>query len=158
MTSRSLRAVVTIAALAIILLARYLTQPSGRGGAPPDANPPSRTAPRPDPASASSAADAFAAHADHVELETGGRVTRVLPTDNAGARHEKFLVRAGGVTILVVHNIDIAPAVPVHTGDSVVMRGEYVWNSQGGLLHWTHRDPDGRHQAGWIRLGQRLYQ
>ena len=90
---------------------------------------------------------------------TLGRVTRVLADDREGARHQRFLVRvAGSVTVLVAHNLDLAPRVPLAVGDSVELQGEYEWNDRGGVLHWTHRDPDGRHDAGWIRHGGRLYQ
>jgi hypothetical protein len=155
MANRTVRAIVAIAAMLIIVLVRYLNHSPTSDRRSPDANPPSPSASI--PTGPSSLASAFAAHAEHVELEAGGRVTRILATDNAGARHEKFLVRAGAITVLVVHNIDIAPFVPVRAGDSVVVRGEYIWNSQGGLLHWTHHDPEGRHQAGWIRLGGQTY-
>jgi hypothetical protein len=33
-----------------------------------------------------------------------------------------------------------------------------VWNEQGGLIHWTHHDPNGRHVAGWIKHNERTYQ
>ena len=31
----------------------------------------------------------------------------------------------------------------VKVGDTVSFFGEYVWNEQGGLIHWTHHDPAG---------------
>jgi hypothetical protein len=83
---------------------------------------------------------------------------RLLPDDREGARHERFLVRIEGVSVLVAHNLDRAPRVPLEAGDSVQLRGEYEWNEKGGVIHWTHRDPDGRHDAGWIRHEGRLYQ
>jgi len=55
-------------------------------------------------------------------------------------------------------NVDLAPRVPLAPGDSVEVRGEYDWNDRGGVLHWTHRDPGGRHEAGWVRHDGRLYQ
>ena len=56
------------------------------------------------------------------------------------------------------HNIDLAPRVPVAPGDSVELRGEYEWSPRGGVIHWTHRDPDARREAGWIRRDGRLFQ
>lgn len=103
--------------------------------------------------------EAFRSHRSHVDVETGGRVVRVLPDDRAGARHERFIARVeGGPSVLVAHNLDLAPRVPVAIGDSVELRGEYEWNERGGVIHWTHRDPGGRHAAGWIRHDGRLYQ
>lgn len=100
-----------------------------------------------------------AAHRSNVEVGTGGRVTRLLADDNEGSRHQKFLIRTGdSVSILVVYNIDLAPRVPVQVGDSVTLRGEYVWNDRGGLIHWTHHDPAQRHEAGWVDVGGRRYQ
>jgi hypothetical protein len=101
---------------------------------------------------------AFSAHRSSVEVETGGRVVRVLADDREGSPHERFLVRVeGGPVVLVAHNLDLAPRVPVGAGDSIELRGEYEWNPKGGVIHWTHQDPDGRHAAGWIRYQGRLY-
>jgi hypothetical protein len=33
-----------------------------------------------------------------------------------------------------------------------------VWNAQGGMVHWTHHDPEGRHVAGWLKHNGRIYQ
>lgn len=85
-------------------------------------------------------------------------MTRLLPDDAQGARHQRFLVRiADGLTILVAHNRDLAPRVPLHPGDSVALRGEYVWNERGGMIHWTHHDPARRHEPGWIEYQGRRY-
>jgi hypothetical protein len=65
---------------------------------------------------------------------------------------------SSGQTLLVVHNIDVAPRVdPLEVGDPVGFKGEYVWNQEGGLIHWTHHDPDGFHQAGWIEHDGQIY-
>ena len=93
----------------------------------------------------------------NVEVEAAGRVVRLLPDDREGTRHERFIVRIGEVSVLVAHNLDLAPRVPVAQGDSVDLRGEYEWSAKGGVIHWTHRDPDGRHEAGWIRHHGQLY-
>ena len=86
-------------------------------------------------------------------------VKRTLPDDNEGSRHQKFLLELpSGNTVLVAHNIDLAPRVAgLAAGDTVTVRGEFEWNERGGVLHWTHHDPAGRHQGGWIELrGQRF--
>ena len=80
-----------------------------------------------------------------------GVVDRVLPDDDDGSRHQRFVMRLdGGHTLLVAHNIDLADRVPLATGDAVRVRGEYEWNEQGGVLHWTHHDPDGDRPGGWV--------
>jgi hypothetical protein len=94
----------------------------------------------------------FRSRRSNVEVETGGRVVRLLPDDRQGSPHQRFLLRvAGGTTVLVAHNIDLAARVSLAPGDSVELRGEYEWNPKGGVIHWTHPDPDGRHADGWIR-------
>jgi hypothetical protein len=73
--------------------------------------------------------------------------------------HERFIVRLPdvGMTVLIEHNLSIAPRVPVIVGETVVVHGEYVWNAQGGLFHFTHHDPDRSHEGGYILYGGRRY-
>ncbi|MHC4415209.1 MAG: DUF3465 domain-containing protein [Planctomycetota bacterium] len=97
-------------------------------------------------------ADAFAQRRDGIIVEAGGVVTRTLPDDREGSPHQRFIVRLGsGHTVLVAHNIDLAERVPVAEGDRVAFRGQYEWNDRGGVIHWTHHDPEGRRPGGWIR-------
>ena len=105
-------------------------------------------------------ARAFADHANGVLLEGRGTVVNVLADDTEGSRHQRFIVRLdSGQTLLVAHNIDVAPRVRgLKVGDAVSFKGEYEWNSQGGVMHWTHHDPDGTHPPGWIEHGGRVYQ
>jgi Protein of unknown function (DUF3465) len=95
-----------------------------------------------------------------VQVEGEGLVERILDDDNDGSRHQKFIVRlASDLTVLIVHNIDLAPRVDnLKKGDSIRFYGEYVWSSQGGKVHWTHHDPQGRHVAGWVKHNGRTYQ
>ena len=58
---------------------------------------------------------------------------------------------------MVAHNVEIAPRVPVEPGAQLRLAGEYDWNSRGGVIHWTHRDPEGEREGGWIRYGDRVY-
>ena len=78
-------------------------------------------------------------------------VKKVLPDDNDGSRHQKLIVTLStGHTVLIAHNIDLAERVPCDQGSVIRFRGEYEWSNQGGVVHWTHHDPAGRHQPGWI--------
>ena len=108
----------------------------------------------------STLATAIAAHAHNVRVEGVGRVSKVLPDDNEGSRHQRLLVRLeSGQTILIAHNIDLAPRVDAFgEGDVVEFSGEYEWNPRGGMVHWTHRDPAERHAAGWLRHNGQTYQ
>jgi hypothetical protein len=91
-------------------------------------------------------------------VELPARVTAILPDDDDGSRHQRFLVElSGGRTLLVAHNIDLAPRVPVREGDAVLLRGEYAWNERGGVVHWTHRDPQGRREGGFVEHAGRRY-
>ena len=112
-------------------------------------------APAPVPSSDGALARAFAQHAGHIEVEDSAEVVKVLGDDDEGSRHQRFIVRlASGQTLLIAHNIDLAPRLPgLRAGDLVRFHGEYAWTPQGGVVHWTHADPRGRHETGWIRPG-----
>ena len=103
---------------------------------------------------------AFNERRSGVRVRSEGVVTRVLADDNDGSRHQRFLLRLeSGHSLLISHNIDLAPRVDgLHQGDSVAFAGEYEWNERGGVVHWTHRDPAGKHVAGWLRHDGKLYQ
>jgi len=105
-------------------------------------------------------ARAFNEHANDLEAEGQGTVARVLADDDEGARHQRFILRLdSGQTLLVAHNIDIAPRIEgLAAGDVVAFRGVYEWNAEGGTVHWTHRDPGGTHAAGWLRRDGRVYE
>jgi hypothetical protein len=109
-------------------------------------------------ATADAVGAAFQAHRSGITLVAEGVVYRILADDRDGSRHQRFLIRTdSGTSLLVSHNIDIAPRLlALRPGERLKLRGEYVWNPQGGLLHWTHHDPSGRHAAGYIeRAGNR---
>ena len=103
---------------------------------------------------------AFASGTSDVRVEGEGTVIRVLPDDVDGSRHQRFIVQlASGQTLLVTHNIDVAPRIAgLKVGDSVGFNGEYVWNEKGGVIHCTHHDPQGRHVAGWVMHNGKRYQ
>ena len=94
------------------------------------------------------------------QVEGSGMVLRVLSDDNKGSRHQRFILELrSGRTVLVAHNIDLAPRIPgLESGDSVSFFGEYESNDQGGVIHWTHHDPQGRHIDGWLEHRGQRYQ
>jgi len=95
-----------------------------------------------------------------IQVKGVGRVSRVLPDDNQGSRHQKFILRLpSGQTVLIAHNIDLAPRIPnLRKGDAVEFYGEYEWSERGGVVHWTHHDPKGRHIGGWLKRDGRVYE
>lgn len=104
--------------------------------------------------------NAFRHQANNLQVEGRGVVTRLLADDQKGSRHQKFLIRlSSGQSLLIAHNIDLAPRVKaLQKGDTVDFYGEYEFSSKGGLIHWTHHDPKGRHAGGWIKHKGRTYQ
>lgn len=91
-------------------------------------------------------------------IEESGLVRRLIPDDNDGARHQRFILDLrNGQTVLMAHNIDLAERVPVGLGDRIRFRGMYEWNEQGGLVHWTHHDPLGIEDGGFIRYRNKSY-
>jgi hypothetical protein len=97
-------------------------------------------------------AEAFERHLGNLQVRGQGRVTRILADDLDGRRHQRFILRLdSGQTLLVAHNIDLAPRVdPIRAGDLIMFFGEYEWNPEGGVIHWTHHDPRRRHPDGWL--------
>ena len=104
--------------------------------------------------------DAYDNRQSDVQVMGEGEVVKVLPDDNEGSRHQKFILRTNPkMTLLVSHNIDLAPRISgLRAGDTVMFFGEYEWNEKGGVLHWTHHDPGGRHIDGWLKHNGKTYQ
>ncbi|MGZ8250913.1 MAG: DUF3465 domain-containing protein [Methylophilaceae bacterium] len=104
--------------------------------------------------------EAFQSRNSNVLVEATGRVVKVLADDNQGSRHQRFIVKLdNGITVLIAHNIDLASRIDsLKAGDEVAFKGEYAWNAKGGLVHWTHHDPQGQHVAGWLRHNGQTYQ
>ncbi|MDO5685837.1 MAG: DUF3465 domain-containing protein [Neisseria sp.] len=102
---------------------------------------------------------AFRAKRRNVWVEGAGEVKAVLADDNKGSRHQRFILTLdNGMTLLFAHNIDLAPRLPaLKKGDAVAFRGEYIYNTQGGIIHWTHHDPQRRHEGGWLRYRGETY-
>jgi ABC-type glycerol-3-phosphate transport system substrate-binding protein len=105
-------------------------------------------------------ADAYNNQQSDLQVTGSGTVIRILSDDNDGGRHQRFIVElASGQTLLISHNIDVAPRIDsLQEGDRVEFGGVYEWNDEGGVVHWTHHDPQGVHQAGWINHNGLAYQ
>lgn len=103
---------------------------------------------------------AYREHRSDLQVEGEGTVIKLLADDNRGSRHQRFILRLqSGQTLLVAHNIDLAAKInSLQVGDQLEFFGEYEWSDKGGTLHWTHRDPGGRHVAGWLKHGGQVYQ
>jgi len=93
------------------------------------------------------------------EVLVQGVVERLLPTDNVGIRHEKFVINVGSIPIYIAHDISIAPAIALKPGDTVTICGEFLpVGPSHALIHWTHHDPQGTHPAGYIVNGNQIVQ
>ncbi|HHQ4187312.1 TPA: DUF3465 domain-containing protein [Vibrio cholerae] len=103
---------------------------------------------------------AYQSQQSDLQVQGFGQVAKVLPDDNDGSIHQKFILKLNsGQTLLVAHNIDLAPRIPnLKVGDSVEFYGEYEWNKKGGVLHWTHKDPQNRHAHGWLKHNGQVYE
>ncbi len=94
-----------------------------------------------------------------IKVKCSGSVSRKLSDDNDGSRHQRFIVTLdSGQTLLIAHNIDLAPKVShLRLDDRIKLCGEYVWNAQGGIIHYTHHDPAGIKTGGWIKYRGKTY-
>jgi archaellum component FlaF (FlaF/FlaG flagellin family) len=111
-------------------------------------------------ACATSLDEAYKTKQSNIQVKGHGEVIRVLNDDNQGSRHQKFVLKlSSGNTILIAHNIDLAPRVNfISKGDMVYFYGEFEWNKKGGVVHWTHRDPNRHHINGWLKHKGIVYQ
>ncbi len=90
--------------------------------------------------------------------ETQFNLRKELKDDTYGDKHQRFLVeRAGLPVLLVAHNIDLAPRAALSRGVTIYIKGRYEWNDKGGVIHWTHHDPQRREPGGWLRIGKEKY-
>lgn len=146
---------ILIAVLAIAALQSFNVLPQLGGDTPAETRAAVERAPDTD----GLLAQAFEDRRNNLQVEGEGRVIRVLADDDKGSRHQRFLLELdSGQTLLVAHNIDLAPRIEsLAEGDLVRFYGEYEWNERGGVIHWTHHDPDGDHPHGWLEHQGKRY-
>ncbi len=103
--------------------------------------------------------EAFLNKKSNVQVYGQGVIQKLLPDDNHDIRHQKIIVQLSeNHTVLIAHNIDLAPRADVKKGEKISFYGEYEWNRKGGVVHWTHHDPGGKHVDGWIEIKGKKYQ
>lgn len=103
-------------------------------------------------------AQAIRGKRSRVWVEGEGTIVHLLPDDRIAPRHQLCLVELdGGHTIKISHNVDLAPNVPWQKGRRIEFRGRFEWNDKGGVVHWTHHDPQGRKPGGWLRYAGKTY-
>jgi hypothetical protein len=113
----------------------------------------------PNQVQAPSITEVFEQKKSDVQIEVSGIVSRLLPDDLKGSRHQRFIIQVDNISLLIAHNIDLAPKIDnINVGDKISVFGEYEWNSKGGVIHWTHHDPAHKHITGWIRHNGNQYQ
>jgi len=103
---------------------------------------------------------AYQQQRSNIQAQSRGEVKAILADDNEGSRHQKMILKLeNGLTVLIVHNIDLAPRIEgLKKGDIVEFYGEYEYSEKGGVIHWTHHDPRGKHIDGWLKYKRKVYQ
>lgn len=139
--------------LALIAIAVFFPRQNELSTALPE------SAARSEPTANDAIAQAFAARRSSVPIAAAVTVEKLLSDDNKGSRHQRFIAQSqSGVSVLVAHNIDLAPRLDgLAVSDRIYLVGEYEWNEKGGVIHWTHRDPNGRHPDGYLEWRGRRY-
>ena len=165
MTKRNVRRFIGLGVVVLVFAARQMGWLPETGGDPVPPAPRERAADRsanlPSASAASGTIERLFQDGRSDEIvEDEGRVIAILADDNKGSRHQRLLLELGsGHTVLIAHNIDLAPRIQsVRKGDRVRFRGEFEWNDRGGVIHWTHHDPAGRHPGGWLRHEGKTYE
>ncbi len=105
-------------------------------------------------------AQLFADGQSNAQIYGTGTVTAILSDDLEGSRHQRFIIELKSKqTLLISHNIDLSSRIDdLFLNDQVEFSGEYEWNDKGGVIHWTHHDPEGKHVDGWILHNNTIYQ
>jgi len=103
---------------------------------------------------------AFDNQQSNFQVKQTGQVAKILRDDDHSPRHQRFVVQLdSGQKLLIAHNIDLAPKVEgLQEGSEISFYGEYEWNNKGGIVHWTHHDPKGKHPNGWLVYNNQKYQ
>jgi len=103
-------------------------------------------------------------HQDIVNGTSGAEVTfdaTVLTDPVESGGHERIEVKTTtGESLEVDHNTSLAPRVPIHAGDAVVIHGElYIDPGPRAGVHCTHaHTSSGCPNPGWIEFANNYYE
>ena len=103
-------------------------------------------------------------HQDIVNGTSGAEVTfdaTVLSDPVESGGHERFEVKTTtGESLEVDHNTSLAPSVPIHAGDTVVIHGQlYIDPGPRAGVHCTHaHTSSGCTNPGWIEFANNYYE
>ena len=103
-------------------------------------------------------------HNDVVNNTNGAEVTfdaTVVNDPVESGTHERIVVKATtGEVLEIDHNTSLAPAVPVHAGDQLVIHGQlYIDPGPHIGVHCTHaHTSSGCPNPGWIMFGSTYYE
>lgn len=104
---------------------------------------------------------AYSAQRSGTEVVADGTISRLFGVrQGRTSPHEGFLMRLNSGCDLVVRvevNTDFTGDVPLRAGQRVAVKGEYEYYPRGGVIHWTHRDPRGHHENGYIDANGTMY-
>lgn len=96
---------------------------------------------------------AWKAHQSNLVVQVEGKVVMELPDIEDDSTYQRFMIILENKhRVFVSHDIGIAKPVNIAVGSVVRVKGEYDWTPEGGIIHWTHRDPTGQREGGWIEL------
>ncbi len=100
--------------------------------------------------------EAFRRHQSGNWLSLTASVDRLLPDSTSLHTEQRFIVRCGnGQTVLIDNDVGVGQRVPVVVGVAITLRGQFIWNDEGGLVHYTHHG--GPNNGGWILFRNHLY-
>jgi hypothetical protein len=103
-------------------------------------------------------------HQDIVNGTSGAEVTFDATVSNdpvESGGHERFEVKTTtGEVLEVDHNTTLAPSVPIHAGDQLIIHGQlYIDPGPRIGVHCTHaHTSSGCPNPGWIELAQTFYE
>lgn len=82
-----------------------------------------------------------------------GTVAQLIGDETiAGEVHQRMVVNvADSLDLIVRHTVENSERVPVAQGDTVAFQGRYEWNGRGGVVGFTHHDPEQPGGGGWVR-------